>query len=88
MPAHIDKNANSLIANLGFVAEDSRFAAAELFDIRALHGLRKNNPYLERCRILVDSDAHYLEDIREPEFTLAVRERSVPAVLEALSSYP
>lgn len=88
VPAHIDKNANSLIANLGFVAEDSRFAAAELFDIRALHGLRKNNPYLERCRILVDSDAHYLEDIREPEFTLAVRERSVPAVLEALSSYP
>ncbi|MGI6053470.1 MAG: PHP domain-containing protein [Clostridium sp.] len=86
LPAHIDKNSNSLISNLGFVPEDSQFAAAELHDMGNLHRLRRKNPYLEDCRILVDSDAHYLEDIREPEFTIEVSERSARAVLEVLSS--
>lgn len=86
LPAHIDKTSNSLISNLGFVPEDSRFAAAELHDMGNLHRLKRQNPYLEGCRILVDSDAHYLEDIREPEFTIEVPERSARAVLEVLSS--
>lgn len=87
-PAHIDKNANSLIANLGFIADDSQFTAAELHDIKKLHGLREKNPYLDSCRILVNSDAHYLEDIREPEFTIPVRERTAEGVLEALLTRP
>ena len=87
-PAHIDKNANSLIANLGFIADDSLFTAAELHDIKKLHGIREKNPYLDSCRILVNSDAHYLEDIREPEFTIPVRERTAAGVVEALLTRP
>lgn len=83
-PAHVDKTANSLIANLGFIPPDSRFRAAEVKDLRKLHQLRRDNPYLETCRIISNSDAHYLEHINEPELTLAVRERSVEAVLEVL----
>lgn len=84
-PAHVDKTANSLIANLGFIPPDSRFAAAEVKDLGKLHGLKKSNPYLEGCRIISNSDAHYLEHIHEPELTLQVREKSIRGVLEALA---
>ena len=36
-PAHVEKSANSLIANLGFVPPDSRFKTAELKDLKKLH---------------------------------------------------
>ena len=84
-PAHVDKTANSLIANLGFIPPDSKFVTAEVKDLGKLHKVRKENPYLERCRIISNSDAHYLEDIHEPELRLQVKERSVRGILEALA---
>ena len=87
-PAHVDKTANSLIANLGFIPPDSRFVTAEVKDLKKLHGLKKNNPYLEQCRIISNSDAHYLEHIHEPELTLKVGEKSVRGVLSALLCNP
>ena len=83
-PAHVEKSANSLIANLGFVPPDSRFKTAELKDLKQLHRVRRDNPYLEGCRIISNSDAHYLEHIQEPERTIPVREKSVEAVLDYL----
>lgn len=83
-PAHIDKTANSLIANLGFIPPDSRFTTAEVKDLKKLHSLKKENPYLEKCRIISNSDAHYLEHIHEPELTLNVKEKTAKAVLKAL----
>lgn len=81
-PAHIDKNANSLINNLGFVPPDSLFKTAELHDLKMLHSLRKANPYLEHCRVISNSDAHYLPDIREPGLTIQVKERNIKSVIE------
>ena len=83
-PAHVDKTANSLIANLGFIPPDSKFVTAEVKDLGKLHRVRRENPYLEGCRIISNSDAHYLEDIHEPQLRLQVRERSVRGVLEVL----
>lgn len=83
-PAHIDKTANSLIANLGFVPPDSKFTTAEVKNLQKLHELRRTNPYLEKCRILSDSDAHYLEDIHEPGLTIGVEEKSIEGVLKCL----
>ena len=83
-PAHIDKNANSLISNLGFIPPDSRFTAAELADMKNFHRLRGENPYLERCKIITNSDAHYLEHIHEPEWTILAHEKSIRGVLDAL----
>ncbi len=84
-PAHIDKTANSLIANLGFVPPDSQFTTAEVKDLKKLHQLRKENPYLENCRIISNSDAHYLEHIHEPQLTLRVAQKSAKGVIDALS---
>lgn len=83
-PAHVDKTANSLMANLGFIPPDSKFATAEVKDLRKLHQLKKEHPYLEKCRIISNSDAHYLEHIHEANLTLAVKEKSVKGVLDAL----
>ena len=79
-PAHIEKSANSLIANLGFVPPDSRFKTAELRDLKKLHEVKRMNPYLEGCRIISNSDAHYLEHIHEPELTIPVKEKSIQGV--------
>lgn len=87
-PAHIDKTANSLIANLGFIPPDSRFTTAEVKDLKKLHGLKRDNPYLETCRIISNSDAHYLEHISEPELTIQVEERSAAGVVKALLDRP
>ena len=72
IPAHIDKQSNSLLGNLGFVPPDSRFTTVEVKDMKKLHSLQKDNPYLLKCRVISDSDAHYLPDINEPEMTLNV----------------
>ena len=83
-PAHIEKSANSLIANLGFVPPDSKFKTAELKDLKKLHEAKRGNPYLDGCRIISNSDAHYLEHIHEPDLTIPVREKSIRGVLDAL----
>lgn len=83
-PAHIEKATNSLISNLGFVPPDSRFKTAELKNLKKLHSVRMGNLYLENCKIISNSDAHYLEHINEPELTILVKEKSVQAVIDWL----
>ena len=70
IPAHLDKSTTSLLSALGFIPPESKFTCAEVKDLTKLHGLMKANPYLEGCRIISDSDAHYLQDISEPVHTL------------------
>lgn len=85
IPAHIDKNSNSLISNLGFVPEDAKFRTVELKEMRNLHELQFKNPYLNQCKIISNSDAHYLEHINEPVNYLYAEENSPIGVFRALS---
>lgn len=85
IPAHIDKNANSVIANLGFVPPDSKFLCFEIKNMENLHALKLANPYLKDCKVITDSDAHYLEHIHEAVHSIYVKERSIDAVMEALN---
>jgi PHP family Zn ribbon phosphoesterase len=85
IPAHLDKKTTSLISQLGFVPPDSRFRTAELKNMANLHNLRKTNPYLEGCRIITSSDAHYLKDINMPVNTILVEELTPAGVIAALS---
>lgn len=86
IPAHIEKKANSLLSNLGFVPEDSRFPCFEMKHIGYLDELREKHPYLKKCRVITNSDAHYLEYINEPVNFIEARERTAQAVLEALKT--
>ncbi len=83
-PAHIDKNANSLISNLGFVPPDSKFKSIEVKNMAHLNELILKNPYLEGCCILQNSDAHTLEDIHEADYLLEVEEKNITSILKKL----
>ena len=64
-PAHIDREANGIIATLGTFPVDSGFTCAELHDPQKESEYRERYPVLAQMRIVGDSDAHYLWDIRD-----------------------
>lgn len=84
IPAHIDKTTNGLIANLGFIPPDSQFTCAEVKDLDKLAGLLETHRYLDQCRMISNSDAHYLEHINEPEHTIDVPGVSAADIIKAL----
>lgn len=86
MPAHLDKQTTSLLSNLGFIPPNSRFYVAELANLASLHKLREAHPYLNQCAILTDSDAHYLQDIHEPLYSMLVPNLSRAGVIAALKT--
>ena len=65
IPAHIDKETDSLISNLGLVPPEPGFTCVEIKDRAKIPFLSEKHPYLKKCRIITDSDAHYLQDISE-----------------------
>ena len=86
IPAHLDKSTTSLLSNLGWIPPNSQFTIVELAHLSQLHNLRKKHTYLQECRILCNSDAHYLKDIHEPEHTIWVEELSVQGIWNVLCS--
>jgi PHP family Zn ribbon phosphoesterase len=84
IPAHIDKSSTSILANMGFIPPDSKFVCAEIRHTGLIDKLVSENNYLEKCNLISDSDAHYLEDINEPVNFLDVKEKSVDCILETL----
>lgn len=86
IPAHIDKPSNSLLSNLGFVPKNSKFSCIEIkFKERQDETIRKN-PYLEKCNIIYNSDAHNLSDISEAENYIEVEGITIPDILKAINT--
>lgn len=84
IPAHIDKSTTSLLSNLGFIPPDSRFTCAEIKHTGFLDKTINANPYLKNCNIIHNSDAHYLENINEPEFFIESDSKEIKDILKAL----
>lgn len=85
-PAHVDKSSTSVLSNLGFVPPDSTFTCAEFHDLKNLHRIQKEHPYFLQCNIVSSSDAHYLGDIREPEYQIFSESKEIPDILNALQT--
>ena len=83
-PAHVDKNANSLISNLGFVPPDSTFKIAEVHNLEVFDTLKTTHPYFENCTILSSSDAHYLEDVNEAKNFLELDDPTPEGIINHL----
>lgn len=63
-PAHIDRDANGILAVLGFFPPSPRFDCIEIRDQENADKLiEKHN--LQDKRVIISSDAHYLWDIKE-----------------------
>ena len=63
-PAHIDRQANGIIATLGFLPPDMHFPTVELHDGEKEAQYRAEH-IPDATRVVVGSDAHVLWDIRE-----------------------
>ncbi len=81
VPAHINRGNNGLLVNLGFMPSAPAFTTVEVWR----HLPCPLEP-LENKHVLHSSDAHYLGDIQEPEFSLRLPEKSVAALLNWMRS--
>ena len=79
VPAHINRGSSGVLNALGFLPEGVRYDALEVSD-------KAPAPLCDLTgrRILRSSDAHYLENILEPEFFIEAKARSVSAIFEAI----
>ncbi len=64
-PAHIDREANGIVAILGTVPESPDFGCMELRDYDNKEDFQNKYPILNDKLMLCGSDAHYLWDIRD-----------------------
>lgn len=64
-PAHIDREANGIIATLGAFPENSGFHLAEFADSSNIEDYLKRYSAIADKKLVVSSDAHYLWNIKE-----------------------
>ena len=83
-PAHIDRDSLSVLSVLGEIDPACGFKTAELADKTKLEQLGKLHPILDTMHIITDSDAHYLENMRDAENFLEAEDNTPEAVLKAL----
>lgn len=67
-PAHIDREANGIIATLGIFPDDENFVCAGFHNGERIAEYQSRFPVLKSRIPVVSSDAHYLWDIRDKEF--------------------
>ncbi len=84
-PAHIDRSSFSILSNLGMIDDYFGFKCAEIFDISKENELKEKHPYLRQLKILSDSDAHYLENMRLPQQVLDIPENNLKSILDFLN---
>lgn len=84
LPAHIDKSSNSLLSNLGFIAPEADFTAAEFANLTKYEEISNKNPHLKQCNIITDSDAHELGRIQEAMNFITCESRSRQDIIKAI----
>ncbi len=85
-PAHIDRDSYSILSVLGEIDEYCGFNTAELADKSKLEELKALHPILNTLKIVTNSDAHYLENMREAENFLELDELKTECVLKYLDT--
>ncbi len=80
VPAHINKSANSLLVQLGFIPPELQFGTIEVYQ-----KTRLDEKIALKYQKLYNSDAHYLEHISEAEHHLELPEKTCKALIQYLS---
>ncbi len=84
IPAHVDRPAYSLIANLGFIPPDLDILGVEISHLLGPKEARTRFPQLARYSLIADSDAHRLSEMRR-RTTLKLAHRTVAEFALALA---
>ncbi len=81
VPAHIDRSSYSILSNLGFFPPE---LVVDTVEITAKNRLKMEEEYEKKYNVISNSDAHYLEDIQEPVFSINIMSKSAEKVIEYL----
>ncbi len=84
IPAHIDRQANSIISSLGAIPQDIDIKCVEISNKNTEKTIIANNIKLHRTKRIYSSDAHYLWDIHEREYFIEVESLTIADVIKAL----
>ncbi|MBS4020850.1 MAG: PHP domain-containing protein [Dethiobacter sp.] len=85
IPAHIDRPSFSLISNLGFIPQNLQVAALELSPKCHPVTFRKLHPDVGRLKVVISSDAHWLEAMRPPQTCFRLQEMTWQEIQLALA---
>lgn len=83
-PAHIDRNSYSIISSLGDFPYEVESRCFELTPKAKAEDYLEKYPATKGRLIIRSSDAHYLTNMREPEFMIDLPENSAGALIEYL----
>lgn len=86
IPAHVNKQKNSLISQLGFIPPDLSFEALELSRHITRSDFLKNNSYLKNVSFIQSSDAHFVDDIGSVYTEFMMEHRSFNEIKFALNN--
>lgn len=83
-PAHIDRQSNSILSNLGMIPEDLNFKYLELSKNKNIIDYIMENKNLQKYKFIKSSDAHNLGDIFEREFYLEIERKSIDDLISCI----
>ena len=83
-PAHIDRNSYSIISALGDFPPEVESRCFELTPNAKAEEYLEKYPATKGRLIIRSSDAHYLENMREPEFMIDLPQNSAQALIDYL----
>lgn len=84
-PAHLDRASYSLLSVFGFLYPELQFTAAEFTPQANLPPYLDAHPLLREMQIVRNSDAHYLENMLEPNDPLPLRDCSAKALIDYIN---
>ena len=83
-PAHIDRNSYSIISSLGDFSPDLKVSCFELTPKADEKEYFEKYPSTNGKKVIRSSDAHYLTNMREPEFYVELPENTASALIRHL----
>jgi 3',5'-nucleoside bisphosphate phosphatase len=84
IPAHVDRGRYSLMSQLGYVPDDIKADALEIFNRTSLTRFLKENSYLTHFNFIRSSDSHYLDSIGIYATSFIIEEPSFKEIRMAL----
>lgn len=84
IPAHVDREAYSIIYSLGFIPENLNISVIEYSSKEKLQNLINRGMLRDSYKFIKSSDAHYLEDISERDMYLDCDSNNLEHLLKAI----
>ena len=85
-PAHINRQSMSIISSLGDIPPECGFKTAEVSSSGNVEELKEKYPILNDMLIVRDSDAHYLQNMRDAQNFIELEKLTIESALEKLKN--